>query len=172
MPQRQPRLFFISIFALRLLLPAWIGAAILYVITSVAEQTSPSFDSVTRDQLATVRFPLYYMFGMAIYIVSLAGSVVAWQASDAACRRRTAIVLALMVVSAVIFAMDYFMVYSPLQALIIPPGQVRTQEFVSLHKWSRHANELHLLITLVAAVLVTMPLKTESRRFEEVPPGI
>ncbi len=162
MPQRHLKLFSISIFALRFLLPAWIGAAILFVITSVAEQTSRFIDTFTRDQLATIRFPLYYKFGTVIYAVSVVSCIVAWKTSGAACHKRAVMVLVLMAVSTVIFALDYFVVYSPLQALIIPAGQVRTQEFVRLHNLSRHANELHLLITLAAAVLVTMPLKPET----------
>ncbi len=41
------------------------GAAILFVITSVAEQTAPDFDSMIRDRLATIRFPYYYVYGFA-----------------------------------------------------------------------------------------------------------
>jgi hypothetical protein len=49
--------------ATRLAISFWVGGAILFVITSVAEQRYPPFDSLIRDQLATIRFPLYYIFG-------------------------------------------------------------------------------------------------------------
>ena len=116
MPQRHLKLFSISIFALRFLLPAWIGAAILFVITSVAEQTSRFIDTFTRDQLATIRFPLYYKFGTVIYAVSVVSCIVAWKTSGAACHKRAVMVLVLMAVSTVIFALDYFVVYSPFPA--------------------------------------------------------
>ena len=160
MTQPHRKLFSVSVAALRFLLPAWIGAAVLYVITSVAEQTSSNFDSVIRDQLATVRFPLYYAFGTAIYVASLVFCVTAWRSASTEVRRRAFIVMALMIVSAIIFAVDYFMIYSPLQALIVPAGQVRTQQFVTLHNWSRHVNEVHLTLTLIAAVLVVLPQKS------------
>ena len=157
MSQSTSKLFSVSISVLRFLLPAWIGAAVLFVITSVAEQTAEDFGSVIRDQLATIRFPLYYKFGTVIYIGSLLACAVAWKTSAKQHGRRATIILLLMVVSAIVFAWDYFTVYSPLQALIIPPGQVRTQEFITLHNWSRHANELHLMITLAACVLALIP---------------
>ena len=47
----------------RLFLVAWIGGAALFVITSIAEQRTPEFDSIDKDRLATIRFPLYYLYG-------------------------------------------------------------------------------------------------------------
>ncbi|HIF01394.1 MAG TPA: hypothetical protein EYG03_07420 [Planctomycetes bacterium] len=149
----------ISLVLLRLLLAAWIGAAVLYVITSVAEQTSSIFDSVTRDQLATIRFPLYYDFGFGIHVAGFVLAFVVWNRSTPENRRRFLIIFLLILLSGLLITLDYFFVYSPLQELITPPGQVRSQQFMQLHTMSRHANEVHLTVMLVAAILASLPLK-------------
>ncbi|MEO2013001.1 MAG: hypothetical protein ABGZ53_01385 [Fuerstiella sp.] len=148
-----------SLVLLRLLLAAWIGAAVLYVITSVAEQTSSLFDSVTRDQLATIRFPLYYNFGFGIHVAGVVCAFVVWNRSTPENRRRFLIIFLLILLSSLLITLDYFFVYSPLQQLITPPGQVRSQQFVELHTMSRHANEVHLTVILVAAILASIPQK-------------
>ena len=63
----------------------------------------------------------------------------------------------LTLVSTGIAVADYKSVYLPLQELITPPGQARTQAFISLHNRSRVINEVHLTIALLAAVLLCLP---------------
>ncbi|MCP4172008.1 MAG: hypothetical protein GY758_14680 [Fuerstiella sp.] len=150
--------FQISIVLLRLLLAAWIGAAVLYVITSVAEQTSSNFDSLIRDQLATIRFPLYYCFGLAIHVAAVALAFGVWKTSAPENRRRLLIVFLLVGLSGILITLDYFIIYVPLQDLITPPGQVRSQRFIQLHTLSRRANEVHLTIMLIAAIVASIPL--------------
>lgn len=156
-----------SLASLRLLLAVWVGAAVLFVITSVAEQTAPEFESVTRDQLATIRFPLYYAFGSGIYGLSALALAILWCCGERQNRRRTVITTTLICVSALVFAYDYFMVYRPLQQLIIPPGSARNEQFMTLHKASEYANTIHVLLMLVAAAVVSWPrppaAKTDSQ---------
>ncbi|MCP4170970.1 MAG: hypothetical protein GY758_09390 [Fuerstiella sp.] len=149
----------ISLVLLRLLLAAWIGAAVLYVITSVAEQTSLLFDSVSRDQLATIRFPLYYGFGLGIHVAGVVFAFVVWNTSTPENRRRFLVIFLLVLLSGLLITLDYSFVYLPLQQLITPPGQVRSQQFVQLHMMSRHANEVHLTVMLIAAILASLPLR-------------
>ena len=157
--------FQISLVLLRLLLAAWIGAAVLYVITSVAEQTSSHFDSLTRDELATIRFPLYYCFGIGIHAAGAVFAFVVWVKSALENRRRFLIVFLLVLLSSVLITLDYFLVYLPLQELITPSGQVRSQKFMQLHTLSRQANEVHLTVMLVAAIVAALPLQaTESQQ--------
>ncbi len=150
----------ISLVLLRLLLAAWVGAAVLYVITSVAEQTSSHLDSLTRDQLATIRFPLYYRFGLGIHVAGIVFGFVVWNRSPSENRRRFLFVFLLILLSSLLITLDYSFVYLPLQQLITPPGQVRSQQFIQLHNMSRHANEVHLTVILVAAILASLPLKS------------
>lgn len=148
----------LSIVALRLLLAAWIGAAILFVITSVAEQTSEHFGSLVRDQLAAIRFPHYYFFGFCIHGASLAFCAVVMSGSPTAVRRRFTIVAGFVLVSAIGMVADHALVYQPLLELITPPGQVRTPEFTRLHNLSRYANQAHLSVLLIAAVIAARSL--------------
>ena len=146
----------------RLALGFWVGGAVLFVITSVAEQTSPLFDSVARDRLATIRFPLYYLFCWICLGTALASSIVGSVCSSGCLRNRLRAAAVLAVISLGIAVADYLWVYRPLQALIIPPGEARTQEFVTLHNRSRHINELHLTIALVAAIVICLPEKVQA----------
>jgi len=152
--------FSISLTLLRVLLAAWIGAAVLYVITSVAEQTASAFDSVVRDQLATVRFPLYYQFGFVVHLAVTFLSVFTWLSAKSIASRRFLVVMLLVFASFGMFMLDYHFVYTPLQNSIIPPGQARTQEFMKLHIWSRRANETHLTVALIATLLAAYPVRT------------
>lgn len=153
----RPVLFGISWLMLRLLLSAWVGAAVLFVVTSVAEQTASEFDSVTRDQLATIRFPLYYAFGLSIYLGSAVALTGGWLSAAGTAKRRILWLAALIAASAAVFAYDYFQVYSPLQQLIIPPGAARGQDFVRLHRASEYANTIHVFLMLAAAGLACWP---------------
>ena len=112
-----------SLAALRFVVAAWVGAAILFVITSVAEQTSPNFVARTRDQLATIRFPLYYMFGFAVHGLSLLSATALRLFAPKASKGRATVLLTLVSFSSVLISYDYLNVYQPLQSSIAPPGQ-------------------------------------------------
>ena len=157
---RMSRLQATAITLLRLLLAAWIGGAILYVITSIAEQTSDHFGSVARDHLATIRFPLYYKFGFVIHSLSLLIAAAGLISATRTSRKRLISTLALISISGILILLDYFFVYSPLQEMITPAGKARTAEFVQLHKWSTYANLVHLSVMLIAAIVISLPIHT------------
>lgn len=154
----------------RLLLCFWIGGAVLFVITSVAEQRHPAFNSLIRDQLATIRFPLYYQFCWS----TLGGSLTATLAAlltDTNCRRKQlTISAALTAISLLIAVADYTLIYQPLQRLITPPGQTRTNQFTVLHNRSRYSNETHLAIALLSAIALCAPLQRASQPLDHVDP--
>ena len=143
---------------MRLALAAWVGAAVLFVMTSVAEQVFPGFDGKVRDQLATIRFPYYYATGVSCCTIGLASGVLCRSLS-----RRLTVALIIIAMASVVFALDYFCIYRPLQELISPPGQPRTDEFTQLHTWSRNVNMLHLLLVLLAAVQTLVPLPASEK---------
>ena len=143
-----------AVVVMRLSLSAWVGAAVLFVITSVAEQVFPEFTSKIRDQLATIRFPWYYATGTLCCTFALSAGIVCRSLS----RRLTLALIAAALASAVMAA-DYLYIYRPLQALIIPAGQPRTDQFEQLHTWSRNVNILHLLLVLYAAIQASLPLR-------------
>ncbi len=142
-----------ALVVMRLSLAGWVGAAVLFVIASVSEQMFPGFSSITRDQLATIRFPFYYAAGTACCTLALAAGVLCRSLS-----RRVAVALVFVVLAGAVFVLDYWIVYTPLQELIIPPGRPRTDQFHQLHAWSRNVNMLHLSLVIYAAVLTLLPL--------------
>jgi hypothetical protein len=143
----------------RLALAAWVGGAALFVITSVLEQRFPAFDSVTRDHLATIRFPLYYYFGGICLLTALIASALGVVMCQGSARTRLLLVLALTLISASIAAFDYQFVYTPLQVEITPAGRPRSQEFMALHVRSQLINEVHVGIAFLAAVVICIPSK-------------
>jgi uncharacterized membrane protein YdcZ (DUF606 family) len=143
-----------AVVVMRFSLSAWFGAALLFVITSVAEQVFPEFTSKIRDQLATIRFPWYYATGTLCCTFALSAGIVCRSLS-----RRLTLALVAAALASSVMAADYFSIYRPLQELIIPPGQPRTDEFEHLHTWSRNVNMLHLLLVLYAAIQASLPLR-------------
>lgn len=151
----------LSVMMTRLAISFWVGGAILFVITSVAEQRHPQFDSLIRDQLATIRFPLYYIFGWCCLGTTLIASLFAAIMNKGCLRKRMVACFCLTLLSTLIAVADYQWVYQPLQTLITPPGQARTQQFITLHNQSRHINEVHLTIALMAAIVICLPEKPQ-----------
>ena len=151
----------LCVMATRLAISFWVGGAILFVITSVAEQRHPQFDSLIRDQLATIRFPLYYIFGWGCLGTTLLASLIAAMMNKGCLRKRLLACFCLTLVSTAIAVVDYKWVYQPLQTLITPPGQARTQQFITLHEQSRLINEVHLTIALIAAIIICLPEKPQ-----------
>ena len=156
---RKSRLAVAALVVMRLVLAGWVGAAVLFVATSIAEQVFPDFNSTIRDQLATIRFPLYYITGTACCTLVLASGVLCRSLS-----RRLTAALILIAAASVIFAWDYWFIYRPLQELIIPAGQPRTEQFAALHTWSRNINMFHLLLVLLATIQASLPLPQTTHR--------
>jgi hypothetical protein len=138
----------------RLLLSAWVGGAGLFVITSVAEQRSPEFSSVIRDQLATIRFPLYYLFAVMTLVPATLLLILCLCVTSTGRLKSVMLAAMLSLASASIAGIDYVFVYRPLQALITPVGKARGQEFIALHNRSRQINEVHVSLALIAAIVV------------------
>lgn len=141
----------------RLMLPAWIGGAALFVVTSVAEQKFPQFNSTIRDQLATIRFPWYYLYCWLTLGTAAVAACLATALKPALDRRKTLIVAALTSTSLLIAIADYAFTYQPLLKVITPPGQQRSESFSALHKRSQIVNELHLTIAIAAALTASLP---------------
>ncbi len=149
----------LAVLLTRLALSFWVGGAVLFVITSVAEQMNPAFDSVVKNQLATIRFPHYYRFGGVCLGVALAASLFATLFGYGTIRRRMIIVFLLSLVSTGIVIFDYTQIYVPLEALLIPPDKAKAPEFTTLHDRSRVVNEVHLSIALIAVLIASWPVK-------------
>ncbi len=127
----------------------WVGAALLFVLTSVTEQVEPAFETAIRDRLALIRFPWYYGTGAVLLTVGIVTGA-------AISRGRRTILIATLVLLAAASAMaaDYALVYRPLRASLTPPGAARDAEFQRLHEWSERLNAGGFLLSAVAAVML------------------
>lgn len=150
----------------RFSLAAWVGAAGLFVLTSVREQTSTELDAAVKDQLALLRFPDYYLFGFALVGTALVTGLLA-RNHPAVSRRAIRVGMAVTAAVLAIMLADYLLVYRPLAELITPPGSARTPQFASYHTASEYINEVHVSLALLAALILSWP--GQQRRILEEP---
>lgn len=137
----------------RFAVSAWVGAAVLFVITSVREVRYGGFDSTIRDQLAALRFPPYYAAGFILIGVGIAGTVIAWPRL----RPRALAIAGLLGTALVLMVVDYFWIYGPLEDMITPPGQSKPARFQTLHVASEWVNGANVLLCVIAAALLNWP---------------
>ena len=142
---------------------AWVGAAALFVVTAVTEQTAEDFDSIIRDRLALLRFPFYYAFGFSLVIVSL---VCGWLARKhpAVTVKQISLFLGLSAIALLLMIVDYVWIYQTLARLITPPGGARSSEFVVYHNASKYINEAGITCCLLAALLIGWPRRRPAMR--------
>lgn len=139
-------------------LAAWIGAASLFVIITVAQIKTGKMTSDVLDQLSLIKFPIYYKFGFTLIIASLIGSILAF-AGKTISGVRAAACVGLIALAAILMTVDVYTIYGPLEKMIDPPGQARTAEFQSYHEASKNINTLGLVICLVAEIGLLWPWK-------------
>lgn len=140
----------VALAAARFAVSAWVGAAVLFVITSVREVRYGGFDSTIRDQLAALRFPPYYAAGFILIGVGIVGAVIGWRWL----RPRALTVFGLLVAALALMLADYFWIYRPLTDLITPPGQSKPERFQTLHIASEWVNAANVLLCVAAAALL------------------
>lgn len=140
----------------RFAIAAWVGAAVLFVITSIQEARSPLFDSVTKAELANLRFPSYYAFGFTLVAASLACGLWARKAPAVGARQMTVFLL-LTGIALVVMAADYVWIYRPLSDMIAQPTEARPARFQTLHQFSQYVNTVHIGLCLAAALVIHRP---------------
>ncbi len=141
----------------RFALSAWIGAAALFVVTSIAEQRSTAFGSDVKNVLATLRFPAYYLFGFVLVGLGLVGG--AMGVDRLRQRRRWFAIVSCLMLALLLMLVDYFAVYSPLYAIVTDPSGVRDARFMQLHRWSEQINTIDVALCLIAAIAACWPEK-------------
>ena len=147
-----------ALFLARFCSSAWIGAATLFVIVGVLEVTRGGLDSTTKDILVGIRFPPFYVVGAILVSLAWIGACVAESHPELPRRRRAFAILALLAVLALMFV-DYFWIYSPLAAMVMPPGQAKPSTFVAYHEASKHINLAGLIFAWVAAIALNWPMR-------------
>ena len=130
----------------------------LFVVVGVSEVVYPGFSSEIRDQLVLLRFPWFYRFGFALNGLALLSAIIAQPGGEFPLGRKRAVIV-LLILSLVVMAADYSVIYLPLAEAVTPPGKPRTPEFASLHRASMWVNLAGLLLCSAAAGLVNWPAK-------------
>ena len=127
----------------------WIGAALLFVATSIAEQTHHSFDGLTKDALALIRFPWFYGTGFTL----LAGSLLATRFAGLPARPRNSAML-LLLAAVLLMAADHTFIYRPMRELLSSAAGGRGPAFERLHFWTEGLNAAGLLLAAAASVVL------------------
>ena len=144
----------------RFALSAWIGAAALFVVTSVREATSTAFDSLIKNHLAALRFPSYYLFGFVLVgLGSVCGAIGLWRAS----RQRWGLFVATSGVALLLMVIDYIAIFQPLYASVTRPDGIRDQRFLELHQASTWINFTDISLCAVAAIIACCPERKQNR---------
>lgn len=151
----------VCLFTQRIFLAAWVGAAILFVVTSVAEQQFAGFGPGIRNQLALIRFPRYYAFGFAALGVSLLCGVL--RVLSGRRDRLTWVALSLTAAATGLMIADFLWVYRPLAELMTDLNRPRDDTFRQYHQASKYINAVGVLAAGIATGVVC-------RRHPE-PPG-
>lgn len=128
----------------------------MFVVIGIREVTWPAFDSATRDQLALLRFPPYYLFGFVLVgAAALATGMATLRGSIA--RRRGVLVLLFLSAALALMTYDYLSIYSRLAEMVSPPGQAKPAGFAVLHRRSVLVNTIDVGLCLLAALLLCWP---------------
>ncbi|MFO1040514.1 MAG: hypothetical protein U0941_01955 [Planctomycetaceae bacterium] len=151
-----------ALFLARFCSSAWLGAATLFVIVGVLEVTRGGLDSRTRDILVGLRFPPFYLTGAILIGFSWLGACAAEFHPELPQRRRAFAILSLLMVM-VLMTVDYFWIYTPLSAMVNPPGQARPAAFITYHEASKNINFVGLFFSLVAATALNFPSRAAGR---------
>jgi hypothetical protein len=138
----------------RLAAAAWVGAAVLFVITALREVQHPGFDSATKDTLALLRFPTYYAFGFVLVSTALAGSFFGLVGRAKGHRRRIVVAASLLGLVLVLMVVDFVAIYLPIVGMITPVGRARSADFDGYHRASIVINVCAVALCSIAAGLL------------------
>ncbi len=150
--------FFLTV--ARFALSAWVGGAVLFVITSVREVIHPGFDSLIKNQLAALRFPPYYLFGFLLIGLGIVGGLVGLR--GAAGRWRFRLFALTSIVALILMTVDYVTIFQPLYETVTRADGIRDERFQRLHIASTRINTLNVALCVMAAMLVCWPTSSES----------
>jgi hypothetical protein len=135
---------------------AWVGAALLFVVTAVREVRNPGFDSATKDALALMRFPAYYVFGFTLVTLALVAGLGSYCLRPRG-GRRICVAAGLLAMALIVMGIDFVSVYRPMAEMITPPGWAHPAEFRTYHRASVWLNVGHVGLCALAALFLCWP---------------
>src|SRR5690606_11763570 len=127
----------------------WVGAALLFVATSVAEQVHPDLDASTKGLLALIRFPWFYGTAATLLAIGFVASVLAARG-----RRAVLAAAGLLALALALLAIDYWFVYRELVNVLLDAGKPPASRFAVLHAWSERLNAVGFLLSATAAAIL------------------
>jgi hypothetical protein len=143
----------------RFLISAWIGAAVLFVVSLVKVITNEKLSSDIRDVIALINFPIFYLFGFVLVTVCFMMSTRVVKHYEVG-KIRLKCFQILLFCSLLVMALDYFLVYTPMRQMIIESkGGARPDNFQLYHKISMYVSAAHLNLSFMAAILICWPRK-------------
>jgi len=141
----------------RFAISAWVGAAALFVVTTLREVHSPQLDSATKSELAVLRFPGYYMFAFSLVTAALVFAVCG---AGAMGKARRWISIGLVGLVLILTGVDYLWVYQPLAEMTAAVEEARPASFVDYHRASKWLNTAQVSLAAIAALVMCWPAAT------------
>lgn len=141
----------------RLALAGWTLAAVLFVVTTVQEVSSPEIEAATKAHLTDMRFPAYYSFGFSLLTTGFVTAIFGCQLPGIARIRKVA-VISLSGAGLLLMGVDYFWIFDPLREMSADPLAARPAEFVTYHQYSMYLNGLGILVIALAATTLSWPV--------------
>lgn len=130
---------------------AWVGAAVLFVLATIAMARSPEIDAEMTMTLTAIRFPVYYSMEFSLLAVAFLTGLISRKSPELGRLRGTAAVV-LVGIALGMAVSDYLFIYRPLAEMM--RQQTLTDSFRSMHEGSKHINSSIVLVTFFAALLV------------------
>ncbi len=141
--------------ASRFAISAWVGAACIFIATTLQDVHSTTMDSVAKAELAVQRFPVYYNFAVglmgAAFLLGICGLT-------KATTQRKAITIQLLLLPLVLTVIDYIWVYQPLEAMTVNVQEARPAQFITFHTASKWINIVQVSASVIAAIAVCWPV--------------
>ena len=137
---------------LRFSLCAWVGGAVLFVITGVRELSTAEFDAPTKNLLVLLRFPAYYWCGASLTLTGGLSAALLARTSGPH-RKRLLTIAILCATSLAVMAIDRLCIYSPLEQMMTRPDRTIDPKFWAWHRMSKYINMLTIGSVLLAGIL-------------------
>lgn len=140
----------------RFAISAWVGAACIFIATTLRDVHSTTMDSVAKAELAVQRFPVYYNFAFALlgaaFVLGICGLI-------KATAQRKAVTIQLLLLPLVLTVIDYLWVYRPLESMTVSVHEARPAQFVTFHTASKWINIVQVSASVAAAIAVCWPIE-------------
>lgn len=142
----------------RLTTAAWVGAACLFIVTTLQDVHSPELSSVDKAEIVVRKFPIYYRFGFGLLIPALLLAVAGQPLFSG---KRRWLIGGLVFFPLLLLGADYVWIYEPLETMTAAVDRARPAEFIDYHSASKWINTVQVTSAVVATVAVCWPVNQQ-----------